>query len=121
VFDGQLPNPLTRPITGRVYWVNQSVGDFVCKYGKVTHWGCGFIVSTSNPGCASVPGTRYIKVDSDVDGPGFDLAESGDSGEPWFYGNNAYGIMSCQQGFDGIYESVGYIEVGLGAKVLTAP
>jgi hypothetical protein len=47
--------------------------------------------------------------------------EGGDSGGPWFLGNTAYGITSCQQGLDGIYESTGFIEGALNAHILTTP
>lgn len=121
IYDSLLPNPLTRQITGKVYWVNQNDGDFVCHYGMITGWGCGYVVSTYNPGCMTTSGNRYVKVDSDPSGTGYDLSEPGDSGGPWFSGYNAYGIMSCQQGYDAIYETVGYVEVGLNAHILTSP
>ena len=60
-----------------------------------------------------------IKVDSDPDGPGFDLSEGGDSGGPWFSSTTALGTMSCQQGFDAIYVATNYIEGGLGATIAT--
>jgi hypothetical protein len=112
----------TRSIGAVTYWVNQNVGDFVCKYGYVTHYGCGYIVAKNASGCVSPPaGTMYIKVDSDPNGTGYDLAEGGDSGGPWFLGSTAKGITSCQQGFDALYESIGYVEVGLPAHVLLTP
>lgn len=112
----------TRSIGAVTYWINQNVGDFVCKYGYVTHYGCGYIVSRNASGCVDAPvGTNYIKVDSDPNGTGYDLAQGGDSGGPWFLGSTAKGILSCQQGFDAIYESIGYVEVGLPAHVLLAP
>ena len=110
----------TRSITARKYWVNMNVGDFVCKWGKVTQYGCGYIVSDHDPGCQG-GGDLYVKVDSDPNGSGYDLAEGGDSGGPWFLGNTAYGITSCQQGFDAIYESTGFVEGALNAHVLIAP
>lgn len=110
-----------RAIVAKRLWVNQNVGDFVCKYGKVTKAGCGFIVSKNAAGCAPVAGSLYVKVDSDPDGGGFDLAESGDSGGPWYTGSTALGNTSCQQGFDAIYTTVGFTEGALGAKILTVP
>ena len=109
-----------RAIVAKRLWVNQDVGDFVCGYGKVTKDGCGFIVSKNVAGCVG-GGSLYVKVDSDLDGAGFDLAESGDSGGPWYTGSTALGNTSCQQGFDAIYTTVGFTEGALGAKILTVP
>lgn len=111
----------TRQITAKRYWASQAVGNFVCKYGMTTGYGCGYIVSKNDPGCVGGSGNAYVKVDSDPNGTGYDLSEGGDSGGPWFNGGTAYGTMSCQQGYDGIYSSVGYVEVALGATILTSP
>jgi hypothetical protein len=112
----------TRSIGAVTYWANQNVGDFVCKYGYVTHYGCGYIVTKNASGCVDTPaGTMYIKLDSDPNGTGYDLAEGGDSGGPYFLGSTAKGILSCQQGYDAIYESIGFVEVGLPAHVLLTP
>lgn len=115
------PSGHTRSITAKEYRLTQYVGRYVCHYGMTTGYGCGYIVSDHEPGCSAVPGNRYIKVDSDPNGPGFDLAEGGDSGGPWFIGYTALGTMSCQQGYDAIYSTTGYVESPLGASILTSP
>jgi hypothetical protein len=113
---------VTRTITAVKYRAQQNVGNYVCKYGKVTGYGCGYIVSKSVLACGGSD-TAYtaIKVDSDPSGTGYDLAEGGDSGGPWFYVHTAYGTLSCQQGFDAIYVATDYVEAGLLAHILVAP
>lgn len=112
----------TRSITSKWLRVQQDVGQFVCHYGKTTKYGCGFIVSVTAGSCGgSGSGSIGIKVDSDPDGTGFDLSESGDSGGPWFLNADAFGTMSCQQGFDGIYVAIDVVESGLGATLLITP
>jgi hypothetical protein len=93
----------------------QNVGDYVCKYGKVTGYGCGYIVSKSVLPCGGA-NTSYvgIKVDSDPNGTGYDLAEGGDSAGPFFYVHTALGTLSCQVGFDAVYIATDYVEYGLG-------
>lgn len=117
VVDGDgTPRTITsRSLTG------QNVGAAVCKYGKVTGYDCGIIVSDHDAGCAPSPGGAYRKVDSDPNGTGVDMAESGDSGGPWFFGNTAWGIASCQQGFDGIYSPTVFFEGAVNVTVLTFP
>jgi hypothetical protein len=72
-----------RTILGEKLRVEQVVGAFVCKYGKVTGRGCGYI------GEVYVNGTN-VRVD------GVSVV-NGDSGGPWFVANNAYGttIYAC--------------------------
>lgn len=110
-----------RQITSKKSRAQQSVGDYVCGYGKVTGYGCGWIVSkvASTCGGGANPANTSIKVDSDPNGTGYDLAESGDSGGPWFINNTALGTLTCQQGFDAIYVATNYIESGLGATIAT--
>lgn len=80
------------------------IGEWVCKYGKTTGFGCGGVIDknfvTSGP---SNPTATYIRVRGSVD-----LAEGGDSGGPVFVsntalGNTAYGIVQAQSGNDLIY------------------
>lgn len=122
-FDGVCcdSDPYYRSITAKRSRGQQSVGDFVCGYGKVTGSGCGWIVSKVATTCGggANPANTSIKVDSDPDGTGYDLAESGDSGGPWFTGTTALGTLTCQQGFDAIYVATNYVEVGLGATIAT--
>ena len=100
---------------------DQTVGEYVCKYGIATGFDCGDIVNihfqpTDQTGC-SIPCTfsaTFIRVHKD----GVDLSESKDSGGPWFRGNTAYGIMRGQFGDDAIYMPIDYIS-GLDVSVLT--
>jgi len=92
------------------------VGDYVCKYGKTTKYGCGWIENTS-----------YKRTDSGswcstwirVGNPSYDLSEGGDSGGPWFLGNTAYGTMATQIGWDATFMASNYINSCLGLTVLT--
>lgn len=89
---------------------------------RATSYLLGFIVSVSSGSCGGGgSGTIGIRVDSDPGGPGFDLAESGDSGGPWFLNNTAYGTMSCQAGVDAIYVAIDVVESGLGSTLLITP
>ena len=105
-------------MTAKRYWVNQNEGDWVCHYGRVTGYGCGYIVSDNDPGCVSPLGDMYIKVDSNPDGEGQDLSQPGDSGGPWFINYTALGTMSCHQGDDAIYSTVGFVENPINAHIL---
>jgi hypothetical protein len=80
MFDGNFG----RSILNLKFWENQVVGDFVCKYGVTTSYGCAYIGSTTFNG---------------VDVVVYDIVVAGgDSGGPWFLGNTAYGttIWSCE-------------------------
>ena len=121
IYVGGIPG--YRDITSKKTRSQQNIGDFVCKYGKATGWGCGWIVSKTAPPCGGVgaPANTAIRVDSDPNGAGYDLSAPGDSGGPFVVGNTALGGMSCQLDFDAIYVAVDYIESGLGATILTSP
>jgi hypothetical protein len=106
VFDGTY----NRYIFSVKFRANQSVGEWVCKYGMTTGYACGTIATTSQDGV-------NVRVDNmNVQG--------GDSGGPWFWSNTAYGttISSCTLG-DGtpcaIYGPVDHIYNILGLTVLT--
>ncbi|MBN2002440.1 MAG: hypothetical protein JXA21_03710 [Anaerolineae bacterium] len=94
---------------------NQVINEFVCKYGRSTGSGCGYIIDKNYT--PTTPGSwcsTFIRVHRD----GVDLAEGGDSGGPWFSGNTAYGIMRSQIGNDATYMAINYISY-LGISVLT--
>lgn len=115
-FDG------TRDITSRTSRSSQVVGHQVCKTGRVTGYGCGYITSKNSTGCQN-GGTEHIYLQSQT---GVDLVDGGDSGSPTFRSNSAYGLISCMadsgSGYkDAIYIAVDYVESGLGVTVLTAP
>lgn len=114
----------TRSITGTTGWSNFGVGSFVCKYGKVTGYNCGNIV-TKTKAPNYVPGTQatYVEVNGCNQGSA-NLSASGDSGGPWFSGNSAWGWMSggagpnsCGQN-NGIFMAVDYMASGM--SVLTS-
>jgi hypothetical protein len=106
VFDGTY----NRYIFSVKFRANQSVGEWVCKYGMTTGYACGTIATTSQDGV-------NVRVDNMT-------VQGGDSGGPWFWNNTAYGttISSCTLG-DGtpcaIYGPVDHIYNILGLTVLT--
>jgi hypothetical protein len=67
----------------------QSVGTWVCKYGKASGYGCGTIAQTDFDGI----NVRVTGV----------TVQEGDSGGPWFYNNTAYGTTISYLGADSIY------------------
>ncbi len=110
----------TRDITAKKGWSNQVIGEYVCKYGKTTHYTCGTIIDKNfAPSYIEDPLPSFIRVTSETT----DLAEPGDSGSPWFLLNTAYGTTSghIEPGNDAIYMAVNYIESGLGVSVMTSP
>lgn len=88
---------------------SQSMGEWVCKYGKTTGYACGTIATTSQDGV-------NVRVD-------YMTVQGGDSGGPWFWNNTAYGttISTCSLS-DGtpcaIYGPVDQIYNILGLVVL---
>lgn len=71
-----------RSILGQVFRENQAVGFFVCKYGITTGPACAYIGSTTVNGV-------NVRVD-------YISVRPGDSGGPWFLGNDAYGTTIYQ-------------------------
>ncbi len=74
------------------HWRDQSAGDYVCKYGKITRYDCGEIETKYY----RLPGNRgniWVLV-RNVAGDSSDLAERGDSGGPFFDGNVAVGVLT---------------------------
>ncbi len=111
----------TRDITGTVGRNSQSIGGYVCKYGKVTHYTCGYISDKNYRPSSYIDNATatFIRVD---DSAGYSpLADRGDSGGPWFLHYNAYGTHSGSVGDDAIYMAVNYVSVGAGADVMTSP
>lgn len=88
-------------------WGNQAINELVCKYGKTTKYGCGYITAKNiAPGYVPNATATFIRVHNNS---GVDLANGGDSGGPWFYNNTAYGIMSGEIGADAVYMAINYI------------
>jgi hypothetical protein len=93
--------------------INQAVGEWVCKYGAVTGYTCGYIIDKNfNPG--GDMNSTLIRVHRD----GYNLSALKDSGGPWFSLNTAYGLHVGGIGFDAYYMAINYIDV-LGLSVLT--
>lgn len=111
-------------ITSRTFWASQSVGQYVCKYGRSTFSTCGTIQQKDyapGPGCVPNGAATWVRVKSDT---GADMMEPGDSGGPVFKGNSAYGVANCEYGTDenqALYVAVDYVESGLSVTVLTTP
>ncbi|MYC31724.1 MAG: hypothetical protein F4X64_00915 [Chloroflexi bacterium] len=115
----------TRSITSTKSRSSQAVGNYVCKYGKVTGYTCGNIVDKSfqfedngrfdcdDPGNCQWKAT-WIRVHND----GVNLSEGGDSGGPWFSKYTAYGTHSRSLGDDAFYMAINYIDA-LSITVLT--
>ena len=88
------------------HWDDQSAGEYVCKYGKITHGGCGTI-ETKYYQISPQTGNKWVLVAN----PGVHLAEHGDSGGPFFSGNVAYGILTHKVDIDkAIYMAFSFIE-----------
>lgn len=104
-----------RYIYGTKLRSNQYVGEWVCKYGKTTKYGCGEIID-KNYAPSYVPNAAhtFIRVRRWF----VDLSDPGDSGGPWFSGNTAYGIMSGEVGIIAVYMAVDYFG-NLPVTVLT--
>jgi hypothetical protein len=106
-----------RSITAKKTWANQVNNEFVCHYGVVTHYGCGYITDKYYTPTYIPNGlNRFIVVHRD----GVDLCSQGDSGGPWFFNNTAYGIMSGEHNTtDAIYMAEDFLESALSVFVLT--
>ena len=106
----------------------QSVGNYVCKYGKATFYKCGNITTKDfkpddGDGCNNCTySATFVRVHDYQNGN--DLSLGGDSGGPWFSGNTAYGMMTDKtrdadtEPWDGVYMAINYIS-GLDVAVKT--
>jgi hypothetical protein len=97
-----------RSITGSTSRSSQSIGTFVCKHGMITGRTCGDITSkTIKPNYVPGASSTFISVENG----GTNLGQGGDSGAPWFTGNQAYGIMSGgeEDGSVVVYMAVNYM------------
>ncbi len=72
-----------RPVLNVRFRASQNVGDWVCKYGWTTGYGCGTVATTSQDGI-------NVRLDNMI-------VDNGDSGGPWFVNTTAYGttISKC--------------------------
>lgn len=101
--------PSTRYVQYMRLQAAQSVGDYVCRYGKTTGFGCGTIVATD------WVGTKIQVRDTTVD--------FGDSGGPWFTGNTilgtTYAYWPAGPGrFDSLYDPVDHLMDALHVDIL---
>jgi hypothetical protein len=117
-------NPSWRWISGKRPRSNQNVGDYVCKFGRMTGYGCGNIQSKDFMSCVG-SGSTFIWVHNRSN---VNLIDGGDSGGPWYSSETALGITSCEVdpdgpgplgAIDGSYTAVNYIEAGLGVTIMT--
>jgi hypothetical protein len=115
--------PYWRYITSRTFRANQPIGSWVCKYGKVTAYGCGTITQT-NAAPSHIPNVQptYVYVTHSSTYP--KLCELGDSGGPVYHNNAAWGIIEGRNGTstwsDLMYTQTNYVEGGLGVTILTS-
>ena len=110
----------TRSVTGTVGRSSQSVGDYVCKYGKTSGYTCGYISDKNFWPEGHSP--TFIRVDNTAGDD--DLSSGGDSGGPWFLVYDAYGThvgAPSSDLNDAIYMAVNYISPGIGVDVMTSP
>jgi hypothetical protein len=112
------PN-LTQSITSVQYRAQQVVGAYVSKYGVTTKYTAGYIESLYTS-LSYVPNSQntFIKVDNTAGYPL--LADSGDSGGPWFAGNTALGSHCAHDATgDAYYMAIDYL-AGIGVSVVTS-
>lgn len=104
-----------REILGTKSRAYQTIGEWVCKYGITTGYTCGQINSkTYAPSYIPNANATFVQMYR----AGITLSSPGDSGGPWFYGNNAYGVHSGGNGGEySIYMPINYVG-GLGLEVL---
>ena len=108
----------TRDITATKSRSSQVIGGYVCKYGKTSHYTCGYI---SDKNFEYHGQATFIRVNNTA---GYDdLSSGGDSGGPWFLTGDAYGThvgAPTVDPNDAIYMAVNYVESGLGVTVMTS-
>jgi len=117
-------NGWTFDVNSKKTYMEQVIGDVVCKYGLTTHYTCGQITNTTVTLNYPLNAATWIEVSNIYGYPR--LADSGDSGGPWFSingaGVTALGITSeatadCQKAY---YMAQDFIE-SWGVSVMTSP
>ena len=109
-----------REIDATRHYDDQSVNDYVCIYGMITRYRCGYIKTKlflpdhdDCPGCLSA---GWIKVHKNGISQ---FIERGDSGGPVFSGNTALGTIAFRApDGGGVYMAVNHMS-SLGLSVLT--
>jgi hypothetical protein len=91
-------------------------GDYICKYGRTSGYGCGYVYRASvSVTFDGITHRRLVAI------RGY-FTEGGDSGGPWFLVNNAIGIHSRWVDLDGARRStfsrVVYMDEALGLALV---
>ncbi len=95
-----------RYIFNTKFRASQSVGEWVCKYGRASGYTCGTIQDKNFDGV-------NVRVNT--------LVQGGDSGGPWFWNNTAYGTtISFIDANNAIYGPVDHIYNVLGVWIKTS-
>ncbi len=106
--------PSYRYVTGTKARGDQWDGEWVCKYGATTRYGCGQIVDRFFQGWGYYSDNSFVRIHS-FDDPGTPLSWGGDSGGPFFNGGTAYGMMHGNffpgdGSVDAIYMPINYVQ-----------
>lgn len=110
-FDGSY----TRNVTGLKARSAQTVGEYVCKYGRITIYTCGYINDKNFNWGGNYSSPTWIRVNATSGA----LVQQGDSGGPWFNGNTAFGITKgVMPDGDGVYQAIDYM-TSMGVFLMT--
>ncbi|GAB3691883.1 chymotrypsin family serine protease [Nocardiopsis oceani] len=103
-----------RTITGTVSRGDSSVGNYRCKRGKNSGYGCSYIDSlTVSPSYVPDANETFIGMEDHN-------TERGDSGGPWFIVGNAAGSHVGSASGGSVYMSVSYFGGAIDATVATS-
>ena len=110
-----------RSLTGAIYYEDQDIGMYLCKYGKESGYDCGYIehlhFRPSYPDSECRPGPTcsftddWVRVSHSVVG--------GDSGGPIFLGGKAIGTVAFAFNDDAIYMPIDHLETFQDLSLLT--
>lgn len=96
---------------------NMSIGDWYCKYGLITRFKCGELIS-KNEVCSD-----YLTGMLRLDGHGVNIGKAGDSGGPVFDESLAIGIHICGTDSDPDGDSwaldIYHVTTGLNVTLVT--
>ncbi|MFA7218201.1 MAG: hypothetical protein WC057_06365, partial [Dehalococcoidales bacterium] len=85
-------------------------GSFVGKYGRTTGYTAGYIeCKTAQPTYVPNCEPTFILVENSFPYLYDKIADTGDSGGPWFVGNTAWGTHSGTYGEYGVYMAINYL------------
>ena len=116
-------------ITGTLRRAYQSVASYVCKQGKETGHGCGYVADNSFRPTHACPGgctwnATFVLVRAST---GQRLSQFGDSGGPFYSNNRAWGTMMAKREIesggnwvrtDAVYMPIDYLDI-MDVEVLT--